>query len=79
MAQDSERPGRQDEPALGPGGVPLEPAGASAAGRPQGLLDYYLGTREGRSRLMVMILVLSLLFTGIGYGLIFWIFMRGGI
>jgi hypothetical protein len=48
------------------------------APRPRGL-DYWLGTKEGRSRLLLIIWALSLIFMGIGYGLIFWIFARGGL
>ncbi len=45
----------------------------------KGRLDHYLGTGEGRSRLLWLILVLSLIVMGIGYGVIFWIFVQGGI
>jgi len=49
------------------------------AGAKQGWLDYYLGTKEGRARLIWIIWISSLLFMGVGYGLIFWIFFRGGL
>ena len=71
--------GGREGPALGPGGVPLSPAKEDGVRRPPGLLDYYLGTKEGRARLIMIIWVLSLIVTGIGYGLMAWIFMRGGL
>lgn len=49
------------------------------APRPPGILDRYLGTKEGRARLILWIWVASVIFMGIGYGLIFWIFIRGGL
>jgi len=50
-----------------------------AAPRPPGFLDYWLGTKEGRARLLLIIWAVSLIFMGLGYGLIFWIFFRGGL
>ena len=54
------------------------PAPPAPPGRP-GFLDYWLGSKEGRSRMLWWIWVLSILFMGLGYGLIFWIFSRGGM
>jgi len=79
MTKKMERRGGQDGPALGPGGVPLRPAEADGIRRPPGFLDYYLGTGEGRAKLLMIIWVLSLIVTGVGYGLMVWIFMRGGM
>ncbi|MBM4248719.1 MAG: hypothetical protein FJ149_04675 [Euryarchaeota archaeon] len=47
--------------------------------RPAGFLDHYLGTKEGRARLLFWIWVSSIAFMGIGYALIFVIFIRGGL
>jgi len=69
--------GATEGPKLGPGGVPLSPAKEDGVRRPPGILDYYLGTRQGRARLVMIIWALSLIVTGLGYGLMFWIFIRG--
>lgn len=71
--------GAPEGPALGPGGVPLSPAKEDGLRRPPGILDHYLGTKEGRARLVLIIWALSLIVTGVGYGLMFWIFIRGGL
>lgn len=42
-------------------------------------LDYYLGTREGRSRLLFVLWIVSVTVMGVGYALILWIWLRGGI
>jgi hypothetical protein len=52
---------------------------AEGAGVKPGLLDYYLGTKEGRAKLLILIWVLSLAVLGLGYGLMFWIFFGGGL
>ena len=49
------------------------------AGVKKSWLDYYLGTKEGRARLLLIIWISSLVFMGIGYALIFWIFFKGGL
>ena len=41
--------------------------------------DYYLGDREGRSKLLVIFWVISLGMTGLGFALMVWIWMRGGL
>lgn len=60
------------------GGAEGEPLPDAPPRRP-GFLDYWLGTKEGRSRLLLIIWAVSLIFMGLGYGLIFWIFFRGGL
>jgi len=50
---------------------------ADAGGAKKGWLDYYLGTKEGRARLLVIFWILSLAVLGVGYGLMFWIFFGG--
>lgn len=42
-------------------------------------LEYYLGTNEGRSRLMLILWAVSLAVMGIGYALILWIWLHGGL
>jgi hypothetical protein len=37
------------------------------------------GTREGRARLLVIIWLLSLVMTGVGFVLMFWILTHGGL
>jgi hypothetical protein len=46
--------------------------------KPKGL-DYWLGTKEGRARLLVVFWVTSVTFMAFGYGLIIWIWLRGGL
>ena len=80
MEKGKGRPGgAQVGPDLGPGGVPLSPVREDGLRRPPGILDYYLGTKEGRARLVLIIWALSLIVTGVGYALMFWIFIRGGL
>lgn len=59
-------------------GEPTPSPSTAGASRPSGL-DYWLGTKEGRARLLLWIWVASVAFMGIGYALIFWIFIRGGL
>lgn len=52
------------------------PIEEEAKKKPAGL-DYWLGTAEGRSRLLVIFWVTSVAFMAFGYILIFWIWMHG--
>jgi len=56
------------------GGPAEEARTPNAPGTRPGLLDHYLGTKEGRARLLVIFWIISLAFLGLGYGLMFWIF-----
>ncbi len=65
----------------GGGGAKAEegPTAPPAKSDRPGILDYWLGTNAGRARLLWWIWVLSVIFLGLGYGLVFWIFSRGGL
>ena len=42
-------------------------------------LDYYLGTREGRSKLLLVFWIVSIGVMVFGYALVLWIWFHGGL
>jgi len=68
----------------GKGSEAVEGAGtdggsARSDGRPKPRgMDYFFGTKEGRSRLLIIIWLISLAMTAAGFVFMAWIFFRGG-
>lgn len=58
-------------------GGPLGPGGGAGSGEPS--MPGTLRTPEGRERLMKIIWLISLAMLALGYALIFWIWVRGGL